>query len=536
MTQSEFPAPTARSEKAKLEERARRVAQAIVRFDSFCGLLQIRTKDGGQRRQQMLLTGLQRKYNAARTSRDIVLKPRQIYFTTLESARDLWWFLTKPGARVVVVCQSQTDMAALNDLGEKFRIFFDSLQRVGLKLDLGRDAGSAWTLPARDSTLRIIQAGASEASASKKGRGGTVNRLHVSEAAFFERPEDTFNSLMESVPKEGSEVVNESTPNGASGFYYDQWCAACEGRSVYTPHFFEWWTHPEYNMALAPGETFEPATKLEQALFARGVSAECLKWYRWKIAEKGGNADLVAQEYPSDPDSCFLLSGRCFFDTKLIAEGLIEAVEAPIAQHIRSDGARGQVVAGVEIPALRVWHEPVRGQSYVVPIDASEGTGGDAGAAMVLERGTGRHMATLWGQFRPWELAKYSVSLAKRYNNALIAPERNNHGGTVIRAIEAEQHYANVFRDRDDKFGFLTSEVSRTPILDTLEQAHRSGAFRTNDRHLLVEMRTFTVNDRGRAEAAPGKKDDLVMTAAIGWDVICRAQPGSGRIASLPTM
>jgi hypothetical protein len=541
-------AETLRPEVTEDDGRRLAIAKAFGNFQAFCGLLRIRRKGTGteeDRRWPMVLTSLQREYCRTRTSRDIILKPRQVYMTTLEAARDLWWFITKPGARVVVVVQSQTDQAAQKDISEKFRIFIDSLRRLGVQFEFGRESATEWTLPKRDATLRIIQAGASEASASKKGRGGTINRLHISEAAFFERAEDTFNSLMESVPKTGSEVVIESTPNGADGFYYANWTSAVEGRSAYTPHFFSWWQHPEYRIDLEDGETVRPQNDLETSLVAKGVPSECLKWYRWKIREKGGNAQLVAQEFPSDPVACFIVSGRAFFDQARTDALLTSAVAPPITQIIRESGVTGQIVENREVPALRVWYEPVQGKSYIVAVDASEGTGGDAGAAIVFERGTGRHMGTLWGQFRPRVLAMWSKRVAQRFNNAQIVVERNEHGGTVLAALESEHAYGNVYRDPDDKPGFRTTAQSRPVILDTLEQAHRghvdprSGeqvyAFHTNDRFLLSEMRTFVVNKNGKPEAASGAHDDLVMAAAIGWHVVCLpAQRRGDWTAQLP--
>lgn len=547
-TEPKFLERIRRGESLNDGERQEFLRWAFADFTRFCSLLQVPLKEGG--RIPMRLSRIQRRYIAKRTARDIILKPRQVYMTTLEAARDLWWFLTKPGAHVILVCQSQTDMSAMKDIAEKFRIFIDSLRIAGVAFDFGKETTTEWTLPKTDAMLRIIQAGASEASASKKGRGGTVNRLHISEAAFFERAQDTFNSLQESVARTGSEVVNESTPNGASGFYYDQWQSAVEGRSAYTPHFFGWWHHPEYRFPLEDGETFEPTNQLEELLLAKGVPAECLKWYRWKIKDKGGNADLVAQEYPSDPESCFLVSGRTFFDqgrTKELLAGITDAIETI---RVRISGAHEQMVddrdGPREVPAIRIFHAPVRGNEYVLALDTAEGTEGDPSAGILFERRTGRHMATLWGQFKPVELARIAVPLARRYNGALIAVERNNHGHAVHVALTnpttevivfengsavhrtrevADRPYANLFYDRDDKLGWINVAPTRTRALEILEQAHREGHFHTTDRFLLSEMRTFIVTDRDRAEADRGKNDDLVMGAAIGWDVICRPRP-----------
>jgi hypothetical protein len=501
-------------------ERARLLAAAMNDFRLFCGLLEIQPKAGGGR-VRFHLSPLQRAYCAARTARDIILKPRQVFITTLECAYDLHVFVTRPGARVVIVCQSQTDQGPFKDIAEKFRLFFDSLRRAGVELEFGRESVGEWTLPARDATLRIIQAGASEAAAGKKGRGGTINRLHFTEAAFFEHAGVTFNSLLESVPgpEHGSSIVNESTPNGASGFYYEQWQSAVAGENGYKPHFFKWWEHHEYSIPLEQGEILIPQTALEEKLLAIGVTGAQLKWYRRKVAEKG--KDLTLQEYPSDSETCFLISGRPFFDLDVTTQ-LIHQAKKPLRVESHGDGA------------LRVWREPDRAGQYVLALDTSEGIsddgspeGADYSAGTVLDRKTGEHVATLRGRWPTWETARITASVAVIYNNAVVAVERNNHGHAVLQALDREQKYRNLYKHTDNKPGWPTNSVTRPIMLDALEDAHRQGLFKSNDVLLLGESRTFVVTANGRPEAASGAHDDLVMAAAMAWSV--RAKPGVAR-------
>jgi hypothetical protein len=514
MNEASLPVPLEVEEEASLvEERGPKNTRelllwALPNFRRFCGLLKVRAKgvDGiTAGRIPMVLTPLQQAYCANRTSRDIICKPRQVYFTTLESARDVWWFLTKPGARVVLVCQSQTDMAALKDISEKFRIFFDCLQALGLKLEFGRESATEWTLPARDASLRLIQAGASEAAAAKKGRGGTVNRLHFTEASTYERAEETFNALLESVPREGSEIVNECTPNGASGYFYEQWVAATTGKSAYKPHFYPWYLHTDYREALSPGEEIRAETDLEQKLLGMGVLPEAIKWYRGKVREKGGNVRLIAQEYPSTPETCFLVYGKHFFDVDLVDRDLLVAKE-PIAVEDHDQ--------------LRIWRLPQAESSYVIGADTSEGTGGNFSAACVFERGSGVHCATLHGQFVPWDFAQKLDELGQRYNEAMIAPERNNHGHAVLGALVNQKKYKKMYKHTDGKLGWLTNEVTRPVMLDGLDGSHRRGTFKTNDKHLLGQMRTFMIGENGKPEAGKGADDDLVFGSGVGWAVM----------------
>ena len=495
---------------------------------SFCGLLDILTKEG--QRRKLVLNATQRRSLRERTLRTVVLKSRQIGQTTLEQALDVHHFVTRPGSNCVVVCQSIEGHAPRNSISRRFEVMIEGLERLGFELEFEQRSETRWVLrhgagPA--SVLQIIEAGASKASAQKKGRTDTITRLHMTETSVWEYAEETANALLECVPapETGSEVVSESTPFGAAGKFYEQCQEALTGRSGYDLQFFPWFESTDYVVALEPDEVVGPANAREAALTERcGIRPEQLKWYHRKLAEKGSQ-ELLDQEYPSDPDTCFLVSGRSFFDAARVGLMLASAA-APIAsQRIRETGFAEMKDGRNEVPGVRVWHAPEPGDEYVVVADTSEGTGGSAGAAIVYERRTGRHCATLWGQAKPWVLARWAVLLARKYNSALLVVERNNHGHAVLRAASAEMKYRNVFVDRDKKPGWLNGPMTRSPALDAFEAAVREGHFRTDDNYLLREMRTFVVVVKGaseRAQHSKGARDDLVLTAAIGWDVLCR--------------
>jgi hypothetical protein len=489
---------------ADAAERREFLAYGLSSFERFAGLCDIVPKAGP--RIKLRLNAIQREYCANRTPRDIVLKPRQIGFTTMEQARDIFHFLTVPGARVVATCQSITDHTPQKLLAKNYRVIFQSLARLGLQLNFRTETASEWTLADRDASLRIVEAGASEAAAEKKGRAGTISRLHLTETAFYEYAEETLNALLECVPspEAGSEIVSESTPNGAAGTYFEQYRAAAEGRSGYTAHFYPWFQQPEYRAALRPGEVVEPEDERQEQLVERhGISRAQLKWYQQKVAEK--KQDLVDQEYPSDPSTCFLVSGRLFFDRTVTA-----------TLHAKASPPAFTEMGG----ALRIWKRAVPGRQYVISADPSEGTGGDPGAAVVYERATAEHVATLHGQFPTWEMGRLLATLARSYNNALIAVERNNHGTAVLQALEQGEKYLNVYRADDEKAGWYNVAVRRSAALEALENAHRTGEWSTPDVESTAELLTFIVDRTGKAVAQRGTHDDLTMAHAIAFDVL----------------
>lgn len=491
-------------------------------YRRFCGLLQIVPKEGP--REQFRLNPIQKRRIARRTALDIVLKARQVGMSTEECARDVWHFITHPGARVVVVVQSMTTHDPLKLISGIIRMMLDSLVSLGIRLDIVKATNTEWEL-ANGNTLKVIEAGATEQTAQKKGRGGTITRLHCTELAFWEHAESTLLAMLECVPapETGSEIVFESTPNGAAGSFFERCTAAREGRTSYQFVFFAWFENPDYAVPLSPGEAIEPKDDRERRLVELGCSPEQLKWRRRKIADWNGDVDKFDQEYPTDPETCFIIKGRTFF-TKEACARMLRLCRDPLPV----DNWRGR---------LRIWQPPQAGERYTIGVDTSEGIeeGGkpleqqrpDASAAIVRKRSTGEHVATLWGMLRPDALADDLVKLGRLYSLATIAVERNNHGHAVLQWLLLHHRYTNVFHDIDERPGWLNTGPRRTTALDNVEMAHRcpeKSGYSTPDRALVGQQSTFVIDKRGKPTAAPGAHDDLVLADAICWDVVLKPE------------
>ena len=83
----------------------------------------------------------------------------------------------------------------------------------------------------------------------------------------------------------GTEVILESTANGAQGEFYRLWKGAIAGENEYVPIFLPWHITPEYRRPAPEGmET----TVEEEALIEKwGLDLDQLYWRRLKIAEGG---------------------------------------------------------------------------------------------------------------------------------------------------------------------------------------------------------------------------------------------------------
>jgi hypothetical protein len=388
----------------------------------------------------------------------------------------------------------------------------DGLRQSGLQLEFGTDSESLWTLPRRDSRLQIIEAGASLAAAQKKGRGGTYSRVHITEAAFFEHPEATTNALFEGVPAiAGTEIEVESTANGTGNWFHSLWLGASSGSNGFKPHFIPWFDDESCTTALEDDEVIEPNNEFEEQLVdAHDVRPDQLKWYRAKVALKG--AELTRQEYPSDPITAFLTSGRAYFDREKL-DAMAMNVRPPIRES--RDG-------------LRIWAEPVSGKRYVIGVDPAEGLGedGDWSYASVWERETRTHVASLRNKLQANPFADMLAVLGESYGNAQIAVERNK-GLALIRSLE-RIGYGRLYEDDDGKPGIATTSTTRPVMLEELADAIRDESMHTNDTVLIEEMRAFVTNPRDGKPYAPGKHrkdgvgDDGIFSAAMARRAMLR--------------
>jgi hypothetical protein len=243
-------------------------------------------------------------------------------------------------------------------------------------------------------------------------------------------------------------------------------------------------------------------TEVEAALVERhGLSGEQIGFRRGLERNYGG---LRSQEFAEDAETCFRATGTCFFDVAAIERRMSEV---------------GSALATRRGGALQVWLPASAGRVYVVAVDsAGGGEDGDFAAVQVIDRATGLQCAELQERLRPAELAKAAVELAKEYQGALIAVERNNHGAAVLAYIETSEHYGNVYRQGGEA-GWLTTAASKPEMTaglgSLLEQ--RPEMFRS--KRLLGECRTFVGRERGRTGAANGAQDDLVMAMAVAHAV-----------------
>jgi hypothetical protein len=498
------------------KEREVPTANGIVLVDTvreqfMAGMLRVRDKRGRQRK--MLLNAAQKEYSNRCSKRNIVLKARQLGITTCVAARFFVHTVTHPGTLSVQVAHDQQSAEEIFRIVHRFVENLPAPLRKGA-LRTSRANVRQIVFPCLDSEYRVETAADPNA-----GRGLTIQNLHCSEVARWPRDAAaTLASLRAAVPP-GGEIVLESTPNGASGCFYDEWLRAHE--TGYTRHFFPWWWEPTYRREVKLIDFTESEREMMRNY---GLDAGQIAFRREMRANFGSRA---VEEYAEDAESCFRASGDCVFEIEAIDQRMREP--RPLVD--QKDNAR-----------LLIFLPPITGatgatpKDYIIGVDpAGGGSNGDYACAQVIERGSGRQCAELQGHYTPEELAAHLALIGRDYNHALIAVERNNHGYSVLSSLNMHEGYKNIY-EQGEHPGWLTTVASRPRMLANFAATLSSAPFMFNSTRLLEECRTFVRHPDGSVSAANGTHDDLVMAMAIALAVRAEVAPNVGHKESTVAM
>jgi hypothetical protein len=457
-------------------------------------LLKIRAKNG--RLCNLVLNRAQHDLESTSSHRNIVLKARQLGVTTYVAARFFIHSITREGTLSVQVAHDQRSAE------EIFRIVHRLLENLPAELRKGALVTSRANVrqivfPKLDSEYRVETAADPNA-----GRGLTIHNLHCSEVARWPRDvAETLASLRAAVPPDG-EIFLESTPNGAGGTFYDEWQRAPQ--TGYTRHFYPWWWDPSYRRPVKLVQFTEEEIELIQKYRLNAGQIAFRREMRVNFRNR------AREEFAEDPESCFVASGECVFDAELVEKRLKQPTS------IVEEADQGRLLTFFPpVPAVN----GAGAKQYIVAVDpAGGGTQGDYSCVQVIETHGGIQCAELHGHFPPQELAARVAMLAHKYNDALVAIERNNHGHAVLAHLTMEQGYTNLYKT-GGQLGWLTNVATRPDMLETLVTLLSNAPHLFLSPRLLEECRTFIRHPDGSCSAAAGAHDDTVMAMAIAQKV-----------------
>ena len=274
--------------------------------------------------QMKLYNALAEQYRQGKPQRAIVLKARQLGFSTLTEAMIFKKTVTAFNIKSGIITH---EASATDNLFNMSKRYLDNLPDE-LKPQIKKSNAKELVFDNDNGTglkgiIKCMTAGNTTV-----GRSDTFQNLHVSEYAFWGgKKKETLIGLLQTVPDTlNTMVVIESTANGYDDFK-DMWDEAVAGESEFVPVFCAWWELDQYRKQYDGFELTEEEIKLKELY---KLDNEQLAWRRWCIHNNcRGDVNLFKQEYPSCPEEAFLSSGNCVFDKEKIIERL-QKVQEPI--------------------------------------------------------------------------------------------------------------------------------------------------------------------------------------------------------------
>ena len=406
----------------------------------------------------------------------------------------------------------------------------------------------------------------------RAGRSGTVQVLHVSEAAHFandgqKSAEKTMLSLLNSLADVSNSVaIVETTANGAAGWFYEHWLGASTleqtlgGRigNGWIKVFAPWFVFEDSSMSLKENfilnHTSEFSERERRGMALFGWDAAQIAWRRWTLAQKcAGREELFDQEYPEDERVAFLTSGRPRFSSAGMTHlRAMQNSQPSLTGFLREEGERMYF----EVHAsgwAQIWEEPRPDCRYLLWCDTATGReqtresrDPDRHSILVLRQAfalpSGEHgNAMLVARVRPpcfddWHILEEKViALCLFYGRCLIGVEVPM-GLTLLEGLRRAG--MPLFKRRAggsrvgglatplEKLGFQSNSATKPMVIGSLSRAiDGDPPLDIYDPHLIDELASFVIHDDGREAALPGKHDDDVMALAMAVHHLPLATP-----------
>ena len=407
----------------------------------------------------------------------VVLKARQIGFSTLAAAYCFWLAYFEPDRFMVMLSRTEREaMKLLQKSKYGYRWLPEWMKVRGPRLLTDHQLKMVFD---NESAIESLP------SSNDPARGESVYLVVVDEMAFLSNPDEAWASI-EPIADVGGRVICLSTANGSGNFFHKLWVGSQTGTNQFKGVFWAW-----------------------------DAGDRNQDWY--EVKRKSLPEWQLHQEYPRSPEEAFIKSGNPVFDIEIINS--IQPMNPTVGVLVTGDNAR--FIQGSEGP-FRIWEEPEETSHYVVGADVAEGLShGDYSSAHIINAATGMVAAHWHGRIDPDLFGEMLAEIGLMYNGALVGVENNNHGVTTLKTLQ-RTGYRNIYRQRrlaqarpvaTTILGWRTSASSKPLMIDELAAAIRNEDIDICCEFTLGELRTFVRKENGKMTGSP--HDDRVISLAI---------------------
>ncbi len=256
-------------------------------------------------------------------TRNVILKARQLGFTTLIEIYFLDCCLFRANVRAAVIAQSED--VAKTIFRDKVCFAYNNLPKsLREAMPLDRDSASELLFSHNNSSIRV----------ATSARSGTLQYLHVSEfgkicAKFPDRADEVITGSIPAVPINGM-VFIESTAEGQDGHFYK---ISKRSESLmqsdtklkpkdYRFHFFPWWDEERYKTDPDGILITDKDNKYFDTVETKSDCTLTLEQRAWwcmtRDSEFSGEEEKMWQEYPSTSKEAFQRSAEgCYYSVQM---------------------------------------------------------------------------------------------------------------------------------------------------------------------------------------------------------------------------
>jgi len=508
----------------------------------------------------------------------IFFKARQMGISTLVNGMAHWHVWRLADIEVALVAHEKPLVYSFID---RLRIFHEELPDVpGITRHLRQPSKEA-RVPREEMFYRETRSKiATVVAKNAQARGRSCPHYHLAEYAFYDKAGELLSAIMPQLPAAGTParlqctLIVESTPNGQNDFY-ELWRAQTESeRSDWDCVFLPWMVLDDEYSVEPPADFTWTKERRERAKFLghirelvdgkREITLAQLFWYEDTLeAECEGNQDRMDREYPSDPETAFLLRSRGIFrddmrylqatrvesESRCVTAWKYRGVELdPKTRFVRGfleyetpDNPFGRNMPELDKLKLKpkfifkatgdliVWEPPHPEHEYVIGMDVAAGTfAGDYSVGEVLDITLGRQVAELHYKRSPEDFTDDCVALGYWYNTALLYPEINSIGSVCMKRAKQIWFYPRLGREekwdeigvKPHKYGHYTTFESKQIMVSFFKHVVEERYLAIASEGLLAEMSTFIETGDGDFKGDGGSHDDRVMAMALALAVV----------------
>lgn len=411
----------------------------------------------------------------------VILKARQLGLSWLCLAYALWLLLHRAPATVLLFSLREAEavdlLARLTAMYARLPAWMQARQEV-------QAAARQWRLSNGSRAL---------AFSTVAGRSYTGTLAIVDEADYVPELGRFLNGVKPTIDAGGKLfLVSTADKRRPISVFKNLFRAAEAGTGDYRAVFLPWSARPERDAA----------------------------WYartRAEMVAQRGTADDFLAEYPATPAEALAPEES----NRRIAWAWVEAVLEPLPV-VQGFGAPA-------LPGLAVYAPPQTGRHYVIGVDPAEGNPtSDDSAACVLDAQAWAEVATLAGKFEPGRFAHALTGLAQWYGDADVLVERNNHGHSVIHALQ-EAGQVRLLAGPDGKPGWLSNVRGKALLYDGAAAAIRDGSCRIRSRETAAQLASIEASS---LRAPAGLPDDRADAFALALAALIHGR-GRGEASSV---